>query len=191
VAQGKLVYQLKVTLRGIRPPIWRRIQVLSDIALSRLHTILQVVMGWTDSHLHQFLASGTYYGTPDPELGIERQNERRVRLNEVLRRPKDRMEYEYDFGDGWEHDIVLERTMSPVPKGRYPIVVAGKRACPPDDVGGIGGYYDFLDAIKDPKHPDHHDMMEWCGGSFDPEAFDVQEINRLFHGGWGPAKPNV
>jgi hypothetical protein len=81
--------------------------------------------------------------------------------------------------------------MSPVPRGRYPIVVAGKRACPPDDVGGIGGYYDFLDAIKDPKHPDHHDMMEWCGGSFDPEAFDVQEINRLFHGGWGPAKPNV
>jgi len=165
--------------------------VLSDIALSRLHTILQVVMGWTDSHLHQFLAGGTYYGTPDRELGIERQNERRVRLNEVLRRPKDRMVYEYDFGDGWEHDIVLERTMSPVPRGRYPIVVAGKRACPPDDVGGIGGYYDFLDAIKDPKHPDHHDMMEWCGGSFDPEAFDVQEINRLFHGGWGPAKPNV
>ena len=191
MAPSKRVYQIKVTLRGTKPPIWRRLQVFSDITLYRLHTILQVAMGWTDSHLHQFWASGIYYGTPDPELGLARRNDRQVRLEEVLRKPKDRMLYEYDFGDGWEHDIVLEDVLAPHPKRRYPLVIAGKRACPPEDVGGVGGYYDFLEAIQNPKHPEHREMVEWWGGSFDPEAFDVQATNRIFHGGWGPAKPHI
>lgn len=101
-------YRLKVTLRRSRPPIWRRLEVDAGVTLAQLHDILQIVMGWTDSHLHQFRRGSTYYGQPDPELGMERENERRIRLREVLRRPKDRMVYEYDFGDGWEHDIVLE-----------------------------------------------------------------------------------
>lgn len=185
------VFQLKVTLRDWRPPIWRRFCVPDDITLYRLHGILQVVMGWTDSHLHQFRVGNEYFGTPDPEFGIELRNEKKARLREVLRRPKDRMIYEYDFGDGWLHDVVLEKITSAAHGVRYPVVLAGKRACPPEDVGGVGGYYEFLRAISDPDHPDHGDMMEWWGRPFDPDAFDVQAINRAFHGGWGPARPDA
>ena len=189
--EQKIVYQLKVTLRGTRPPIWRRVQVPRDVPLHRLHWILQIVMGWTDSHLHQFRVGDTYYGTPNPEFGFEVKNEKKVRLGEVLRRPKARMVYEYDFGDGWEHDVVLEAAIPTMPGKRFPLVLAGKRRCPPEDVGGIGGYYHFLEAIADPKHPEHRDMREWWGESFDPDAFDVQDLNRTFHGGWGPRRPDV
>lgn len=187
----KIVYQLKVTLRGARPSIWRRVQVPSDLTLGRLHQILQVVMGWTDSHLHQFRVGDACYGTPNPECGFEVKNEKKVRLGEVLRRPKARLVYEYDFGDGWEHDVVLEATVPATPGARYPLVLAGKRRCPPEDVGGIGGYYHFQQAIADPKHPEHRDMKEWLGESFDPNVFDPQEINRAFHGGWGPRRSDV
>lgn len=186
MAKPKVLYQLKVTLRGSRPAIWRRFQVPSDISLERLHRILQVVMGWTDSHMHEFRAGETSYGQPDREFGMERKDERRVRLEQVLRSPKDRIMYEYDFGDSWEHDIVLEAAATPAPGGRYPLVLSGKGACPPEDVGGIGGYYHFLQVMKDPKDPEHRDMIEWSGGRFDPDAFDSQEVNRAFHGGWGP-----
>lgn len=172
-------YRLKVTLRGSRPPIWRRIQVDADVTLFRLHQILQVVMGWTDSHLHQYRRGSIYYGQPDLEIGMRRENERRIRLNEVLRKPKDRMVYEYDFGDGWEHDVVLESTDVVAEGGPSVRVLAGKGACPPEDVGGIGGYYCFLEAIQDPKNPEHRDMLEW-GGPFDPIAFDMEEINDYF-----------
>ena len=189
-ARAREVYQLKVTLRGTRPPIWRRVQVYSDATLERLHRILQVVMGWTDSHLHQFCARGIYYGMVGPELDFDFEvvDERKVRLHDVLRRPKDRMQYEYDFGDSWDHDVVLERITGPAPQVRYPLVLAGRRACPPEDAGGVWGYAGFLRAIKDPKHPEHDDFIEWIGGTYDPEGFDVQEANRAFHGGWGPAR---
>jgi hypothetical protein len=147
-----------------------------------LHDILQVVMGWTDSHLHQFRRGTTYFGQPDPETGMERENERRVVLRQVLRRPRDRMVYEYDFGDGWEHDVVLEAIGEAGGAKPPPRVLAGKGACPPEDVGGIGGYYRFLEAIQNPKHPDHEEMLEW-GGPFDPDAFDIDEINRYFQKG--------
>lgn len=189
--EEKIVYQLKVTLRGTRPPIWRRFQLPSDVTLHRLHRILQLVMGWMDGHLHQFRVGDTYYGTPDPEFGFEVKNEKKVRLGEVLRRPKARMVYEYDFGDGWEHDVVLEAAVPASPKGRYPLVLAGRRRCPPEDVGGVGGYYHFLEVMRDPKHREHKDIREWWGGSFDPDSFDVQEVNRAFHGGWGPRRPGV
>ena len=191
VARAKVVYQLKVTLRDTRPPIWRRVQVSGDITLFRLHRILQVVMGWTDSHFHQFRVGETHYGTPNPEFEFEVKNEKRFRLTDVLRRPKARMVYEYDFGDGWEHDIVLEAAVPASPGERYPLVLAGKRRCPPEDVGGILGYYHFLRVMQDPKHAEHRDMREWCGGPFDPDTFDVQDGNRAFHGGWGPRRPDA
>ncbi len=172
-------YRLKVTLRGSRPPIWRRVQVDADATLLRLHEILQVVMGWTESHLHQFRRGATLYGRPDPELGMHQENERRIRLRDVLRRPKDRMIYEYDFGDGWEHDVVLGASTSTVGNKPAVRVLAGKGACPPEDVGGLWGYFRFLEAIQTPKHPEHHDMLEW-GGQFDPDAFDVEAINKHF-----------
>jgi hypothetical protein len=177
------VYQLKVTLRHSRPPIWRRALVPSNLTLFQFHNDLQALMGWTDSHLHQFEAAGKLYGTPDPELGPEREDERKVRLNEVMRQPKDQMVYEYDFGDSWEHDIVLEKILPPEPNVRYPVVIDGKRACPPEDVGGIPGYENLLEVIRDPHHPDYEEMIDWAGDEFDPEAFDVGEANRAFHGG--------
>jgi len=177
------IYQLKITLRDTRPPIWRRLQVRSDVTLFKFHGILQSVMGWMDGHLHQFVAKNRVYGTVDLELP-ERENEKKVLLSQVLRKPKDSLVYEYDFGDGWEHAVVLEQVLEAAPGGKYPYVVTGKRACPPEDCGGTGGYGHLLEVLADPKHAEHTDMVEWVGGSFDPEAFDVGEINRGFHGGW-------
>jgi hypothetical protein len=157
--------------------------VYSDITLYNLHEILQVVMGWTNSHLHQYRVRNTYSGKPNDEFGMRRQNAKKVRLNEVLRKPKDRMVYEYDFGDSWEHDLVLESVEFAQPGEKSPIVLKGKRAGPPEDVGGVYGYYHFLEAIGNPDHPEHQDMIEWCE-EFDPEAFDINEINSYFHGGW-------
>jgi hypothetical protein len=127
----------------------------------------------------------------DPELGLDVENEKKVRLGDVLHRPKARLVYEYDFGDGWEHELVLEAAVAATPGKRYPLVLAGKRRCPPEDVGGIPGYYHFLEVMADPKHPEHRDMREWWGASFDPEAFDVAETNRTLHGGWGHRGPDV
>lgn len=179
MGQERPVFRLKVTLRGSRPPIWRRFEAPGDVTLYQLHRILQVVMGWTDSHLHQFRRGNIRYGQSDPEFGVRRQNERKVRLVDVLRKAKDRMVYDYDFGDGWEHDVALESVSPPAPGAQYPRVVAGKGACPPEDVGGIQGYYEFLQAIRDPKHPDHQGMVEWYGGDFDPEAFDLDNTDRV------------
>jgi len=188
-----LVYQLKVTLLHSQPPIWRRFQVENAVTFERMHRILQVVMGWTDSHLHGFrIPQPGQRDAPRRFLPIEDADEKNTRLADLLHRPKARVVYEYDFGDGWEHEIVLEDV---VPRSsatrRYPIVLSGQGACPPDDVGGISGYYHFLEAIKDPKHPDHEDMVEWGGEDFDPTRFDVQAVNRTFHGGWGPTRPDA
>jgi hypothetical protein len=121
---------------------------------------------------------------PDPEFPGPRENEKKMLLSQVLRRPKDSLVYEYDFGDGWEHSVVLERVFEAEAGGKYPNVVAGKRACPPEDCGGPGGYAEMLEVLADEKHPEHEERVEWVGGSFDPEAFDRDEINRAFHGGW-------
>jgi hypothetical protein len=177
-ASNVSVYQFKVTLNGIKPPIWRRIQVRSDTTLYELHQILQVVMGWSDYHLHQFVISGVYYGTPDPEFDFEIKNEKRVKLKQVISEVKKKFIYEYDFGDSWEHVILLEKILPLDRDATYPICLAGKRACPPEDCGGIQGYYDFLEAIQNPKHPEHDEMLEWVGGSFDPEEFDPNVLNQ-------------
>ncbi len=181
---GAAIFRLKVTLRRSKPPIWRRFLVPSDITLKRLHDSLQAVMGWTDSHLHQFEARGVYYGTSDRSSGVNRVSESRTTVGQVLRRPKDRMTYEYDFGDSWLHDVVLEKILPSGQGGPYPVVEAGRRACPPEDVGGIYGYLAFLEAVADPNHPEHSDMIDWVGELFDPETFDVGEANLAIHGGW-------
>jgi Plasmid pRiA4b ORF-3-like protein len=175
------VWQLKITLKNSSPAIWRRILVSSDTSLASLHRILQIVMGWWDCHLHQFTIHGRDYGLPDPELpefsnGIE--NEMNVTMMDVLYGAKDRFVYEYDFGDSWTHQIVVEK-MVPREKGqRYPVCIAGKRASPPEDCGGIWGYQNLLKVISDPKHPEHDNMIEWVGGGLDPEAFNLDSINQ-------------
>ena len=174
------IYQIKITLRGSRPPIWRRIQVRCDITLAQLHRILQAVMGWTDSHLHRFLIRGEPYGVRDQdEIGFSRTiDERRYKLERVGPGENFRFTYTYDFGDGWEHDILVEDVLSPTEGVRYPVCLAGARACPPEDVGGIPGYENFLEATRNPEHPEHKEYLEWIGGHFDPEAFDVSAINQ-------------
>jgi hypothetical protein len=171
------ILRLKVTLRDVRPSVWRRVEVPADLPLAALHDVLQAAMGWTDSHLHQFVQGETRYGPAHVLEDVE--DERRVTVGDVLRRARQRITYEYDFGDGWEHDVVLEARVDREPRVRYPRVVAGERACPPEDVGGAWGYADFLEAIADPAHPEHEDMVEWCGGGFDPEAFDLARADRL------------
>jgi hypothetical protein len=173
------IYQVKVTLEGIRPPIWRRILVTSDTTLSKLHRILQVVMGWADYHLHQFIINGTYYGIHDPDLMFDLKDEEKMKLDMVVLQKQKKFIYEYDFGDSWYHNIMIEKILPPDTKKHYPVCIKGKRACPPEDCGGEGGYYYFLEAIQDPEHPEHEEMLEWEGGSFDPEAFDIDEVNRI------------
>jgi hypothetical protein len=173
------IYQIKVTLKDSKPPIWRRIQVRSDTTLGELHHVIQAVMGWEDYHLHQFTVGRTYYGIPEPGFDFEDvRDERRVKLSQIVTGENFRFLYEYDFGDGWEHVLLVEKILPPKPGQQYPVCIKGRRACPPEDVGGIWGYYGFLEAIQDPDHPEHEDYLEWIGGEFDPEAFDLDAVNR-------------
>jgi len=175
------IYQFKVTLKGSSPAIWRRIQV-PDCTLGELHEVLQVVMGWEDCHLHQFVIRGEHYGPQDPEdaeWDIERKNEEEISISKVVKPGWNaRFTYEYDFGDGWQHEIVLEKIIEPEPNVTYPRCIDGERACPPEDVGGIWGYSGFLEAISNPIHEDHDEKLEWIGGRFDPERFDPNAVNR-------------
>jgi hypothetical protein len=177
-ADDSPVFQLKVTLRGSKPPIWRRIQVRGSATLEDLHDIIQIVMGWEDYHMHQIIADGVYYGVPDREWAPEIVNEHDTRLDQIVSAEKDRFVYEYDFGDSWEHLIEVEKVLTVGAGASYPVCLTGKRACPPEDIGGIWGYYSFLEAIQDPKHPEHEDMLEWVGDSFDPNEFDVESVNQ-------------
>ncbi len=173
------IYQIKVTLEGSKPPIWRRLLVRSDITLGDLHTIIQAAMGWWDYHLHQFTVGGTYFGVPDPDYDsyMEMQDEEEVTLGQVAPREGFKFHYEYDFGDGWIHQVLVEKVLPPEPSQSYPVCIKGQRACPPEDVGGMWGYYDFLEALQDPEHEEHESYLEWIGGDFDPEAFDLDEVN--------------
>ena len=170
------IYRIKVTLRHIAPPVWRRIEVPADIKLGKLHDVLQMAMGWTDSHLHGFRVGRDSYGVPDPDFPGDFNNERNVRLNQIADEG-DTIIYDYDFGDSWEHDLKIEKLLPPEPGAHYPRCLKGSRACPPEDCGGPWGYQNLLDALKDPKHENHEEMLEWFGDGLDPEAFDLDDIN--------------
>ena len=175
------IFQIKVTLDGIKPPVWRRLLVPGDISLRQFHDILQVAFGWTDSHLHMFRAGEDIYGSPDPygEPG-SMKNDARVKLGRVLAKPRDSLIYEYDFGDSWTHQVVLEKVIPETAPANAPSCIGGARACPPEDCGGWWGYVELLKAIRDPRHPEHDEMLEWVGGDFDPERFDPDAVNREF-----------
>ena len=174
------IYQLKVTLKHSKPPIWRRIEVPGSTRLDRLHLILQAAMGWWNAHLHQYIVDEIYYGEPHPDYdmwGAEIRDETNYRLNQIAPGEKSKFVYEYDFGDSWEHVILVEKIFPPEKGVHYPRCIKGKRACPPEDVGGVWGYEYFVEAIKDPNHPERDDLLEWIGDDFDPEAFDLDELN--------------
>jgi len=173
------VYQLKLTLAEVEPPVWRRIRVRGDLSLARLHDVLQRAMGWQNAHLHEWIVGGRRYGQPEPdEPHYEVEDERKLTLREAAPVEGARFGYVYDLGDGWTHEVVVEKIEPPDPELRSPECLAGERACPPEDCGGAGGYEEFLEAIRDPRHPEHEDQLAWMGGRFDPEAFDLAAVNR-------------
>lgn len=172
------IYQIKITLKGIEPPIWRRIEVPADIKLGKLHRVLQDVIGWTNSHLHAFRIGRETYGVPDPEFPEDLISERNIRLDSVVE-AGDTIVYEYDFGDGWEHALEIEKAIVATPGVRYPRCTAGKRACPPEDCGGPPGYERLLEILRDPEHEEHDEMREWLSADFDSEAFELERTNQL------------
>ena len=172
------IHQLKVTLTRIKPPVWRRLQVASSINLRRLHDVIQATMGWTQSHLYEFEIGGVAFGEPSLENDIPVRSAKSTPLRRVAPDAGTTFSYLYDFGDNWEHQIVVEKVLPPEPGVVYPRCLAGRRACPPEDVGGIWGYQEFLEAIRDPEHEEHASMLEWVGGAFDPDAFDLRAVNQ-------------
>lgn len=171
-----LAYQLKITLKHSKPPIWRRIIVPANYTLVDLHLVIQTVMEqWDNSHLHEFEINKNYYGDPSMSDTTE-FDEVKFPLNKVIHKEKDKFAYIYDFGDNWEHEVLVEKIITQERK-QYPTCLVGKRACPPEDSGGIWGYEYKLEVIQNPKHPDYKDMLEWMGEDFDSEAFDINAVN--------------
>jgi hypothetical protein len=172
------IYQLRVSLADIAPPVWRRLLVPGAYTLDRVHRAIQYAMGWQDCHLHSFDIDGVQYGEPDPDGELALRDELDHRLDAVASKGS-RFLYTYDFGDWWEHDLVVEDVLSAEPDERYPNCVDGARCCPPEDVGGPFGYTELLTALADPGHPEHEQMREWLGREFDPEEFDAQRASTL------------
>ena len=164
-------------LCGLRPPVWRVLQVASDTLLSDLNIILQVVMGWSNIHLHQFERNGLHYGIPDPYLPDDTCRETDYRLDELLPEPGDSLVYRYDFGDDWVHKVRLEKILPFDERLSLPLCLRGRRACPLEDVGGPPGYKAFLARLAETGQPGHAELLAWIGGQFDPERFDVGEAN--------------
>jgi hypothetical protein len=179
-AGGGGVCQIKISLRGVsKPPVWRRVAVPADITLDLLHELILRVMGWSGGHLHVFSTGWAEYGSPDSELG--HGDETAVRLIELLSGPGDKLRYTYDFGDDWEHDVVLEEVLPASPGAADPCCLAGKGACPPEDCGGVWGYAELKEILADRGHEQHQDMLDWLGldsgDEFDPKAFSVDDVN--------------
>lgn len=179
------ILQLKISLDHISPPIWRRVLVPDSMTLGELHDVIQLAMGWTNSHMHEFQVHGVSYGEPDLEYLDDMFDERDARLSDIALREKLRIKYTYDFGDGWDHSVVVEKFL-PVDKTlHYPVCVKGKRSCPPEDCGGPWGYAGLLETIKDPTDPEHDEMIEWIGEDFDPDEFDLDDVNAMLASHFG------
>lgn len=171
------IFRIKITLNDIDPPVWRRIEVLGDTRLDKLHRMLQAAMCWEDHHLHQFTAGGVTWGIPNPDIPDDTRNERNVRLDTIAS-AGETLVYEYDFGDSWIHRLRIEEVLAPEPKMRYPRCTGGARACPPEVCGGPWGYENLLQILGDPNHEEYEETREWAGEDFDPEAFDAGAATR-------------
>lgn len=171
------IYQIKITLRGSKPPIWRRVVVSGGLTLERLHEVIQIAMGWYNCHLHQFEIDGESYGDVQmDDLEMDQLDERKFRLCDVVDREKAKFAYQYDFGDGWDHDVLVEKITAAAEGVKTMVCLAGKGRCPPEDCGGIWGYYNLLEILADPKHKEHKMIKEWAGAMIDPTEFDSEEV---------------
>ena len=173
----KRLYQLKIVLKQSDPVIWRRVQVASDITFAELHKVIQAAMGWHECQLHEFCRGKLHIGMllPDDEGYVD--DEKAIKLHAVIMKRGEKFRYTYDFADVWVHDIALEKIGELEPGVRYPVCLAGERACPPENSGGLEGYYDKLDILKNSEHPAHAETREWMG-DYDPEFFDIDEANK-------------
>ena len=173
------IYQIKITLLDIEPKIYRIVQVPAAITLRNLHKVVQKVMAWENCHLYQFVKGNVAYAPQSTEFSFSQGlSDRSVPLNDVLPKVRHKLVYEYDFGDGWLHEVMLQKILPAEEGVRYPVCIEGKFAAPLEDSGGPPGYCDLLEALDDPQHPVHEDARDWLGENFDPEFFDLEQINR-------------
>ena len=169
------IAHLRIKLDDVEPAVVRRLEVPLTIRLDRLHLVLQAAMGWTNSHLYEIRACDVGWGIPDPDFGDGPLDAAKARLVDVLEDVGGRsLKYLYDFGDGWEHSIRIERITDAVPGIVYPRLIEATGRCPPEDVGGPWGYHEFLDAIADPNHEEHDERLQWIGSNFDPADTNVE-----------------
>ncbi len=186
VPPAEKTIQFKVALRYIRPLIWRRLLLPDNFTLGQLHDVIQVVMGWYNCHMHAFRVPRRGFGPPLREFGSgldTAENENMAFVGAVLVRKGQKLLYEYDFGDGWEHEIVVEKMLPIDPQANYPVCLAGARACPPEDCGSFPGYMNILEALKAPKKTaEQKELLEWVGDGYDPERFDLEAVNRQLGG---------
>jgi hypothetical protein len=177
------ILQLKITLQWTKPPIWRRVLVDKNTTFLELHYIIQIAMGWTNSHLHEFTVKGTRIGElneafDDLDFGEEKPiDASTVTLGSVVSAPKEKFEYVYDFGDDWRHLIQVEKFLPRDEKIKYPVCLTGKLNCPPEDCGGVPGFYGLLEILSNKRHPERKEMLEWLGGPYNPEEFDIKRVN--------------
>jgi len=170
------IARLKIALDDVRPAVLRRVEVPLTIRLDRLHLVLQAAMGWTNSHLYELRARDVGWRVPDPDWGEGPLDARKTRLLDVLQDTGAKtLKYLYDFGDGWEHTIKVERIKDPMRGLTYPLLIDAVGRCPPEDVGGPWGYTEFLEAIADPKHESRAEMVQWAGEPFDPSTINLDE----------------
>jgi hypothetical protein len=174
---GPTLHRLRISLNDVEPEVWRSVVVASDTLLPRLARILETVMGWEGYHLHQFVVGDIVFGVADEDMADYLIDHEQVALRHIAPRPTE-LEWHYDFGDGWVHRVVVESVGEPDPVHDPPVCLDGARACPPEDCGGPGGYARLLEVLADPDHGEHGFLLEWVGGAFDPEAFDLEGVNQ-------------
>ena len=175
-------WQVRIELLEVTPRVWRRVLLPEDLTLPKLHYVFQACMGWTHCHLHEFALGGRRYSTPDPDFSdeLEQLDERRVVLCDAIGPESRCFDYIYDFGDNWHHVVIVEDPYAGHSEQGLRIrCLDGENACPPEDVGGPGGYTEFLTAIADPRHEEYEHFLSWVGGSFDPAKFDIAAVNEL------------
>jgi hypothetical protein len=169
------IARIRISLQEIEPEIWRAVEVPLGMSLKGLHDVIQAVFGWEGYHLFEFTIGEKLYGVPDPEedFGREVLSAKLAKLDALVAKGVDRFGYIYDFGDGWEHAIAIEAVIDADPALKYPRFLAGARRGPPEDSGGVPGYYHFLEAVTKPRHREHREMIEWHGGPYDPDDIDL------------------
>ncbi|MBS4027687.1 MAG: plasmid pRiA4b ORF-3 family protein [Ignavibacteriales bacterium] len=172
------ILQFKITLKYSNPKIWRRFLVPDNITFYDLHLIIQNVMGWFNGHLHQFIyEKKSYIGDPEIFESDDIADEKTIPLNEFFTEPKMQIMYEYDMGDSWLHELVFEKILEKEKGKYYPVCIAGEKNCPPEDCGSLPGFYNMLDTLKKKKGKEYKELMEWLGGEYNPEEFDLVIVN--------------